>query len=266
MTQAINKTIARAAGSGLMVGLLLVMLDASGRALRPDSGAQAEGMNTDQSQTLLGQSQADADRKSAGCNSCHTSEDSPTMHTTGTVRLGCTDCHGGDATVSIPPNTPASSNQYTEAKNKAHPHSRLEEFGRSSANPVRAYAKWLKEDPQYIAFINPGDLRVAETTCGRSGCHAMEVYRSRTSMMSHGAMLWSAALYNNSSVPFKTPRFGESYATDGTPQIVKTIPPPTPEEMRDKGVLPYLEPLERWEISQPGNVLRIFERGGRQKP
>jgi hypothetical protein len=33
-----------------------------------------------------------------------------------------------------------------------------------------------------------------------------------------------------------------------------------------KGVLPSLEPLERWEISQPGNLLRIFERGGHRKP
>ncbi len=37
------------------------------------------------------------------------------------------------------------------------------------------------------------------------------------------------------------------------------------EETRTKGVLPYLEPLERWEISQPGNVLRVFERGGEKK-
>src|SRR5205085_850420 len=27
----------------------------------------------------------------------------------------------------------------------------------------------------------------------------------------------------------------------------------------------FLDPLERWEISQPGNVLRVFERGGRRK-
>ena len=25
---------------------------------------------------------------------------------------------------------------------------------------------------------------------------------------------------------------------------------------------PFLDPLERWEISQPGNILRVFERGG----
>lgn len=267
MAQPIHRVIARVVGSGLLVGLLGVMFDASGRALPPgDSGTQTAGSDTVESGNLLSQSQADADRKSAGCNSCHTSEDSPTMHTTGTVRLGCTDCHGGDATVSISPNTPATSKEYTEAKSRAHPHSRREEFARGSRNPVRAYAKWLQEDPQYIAFINPGDLRVAETTCGRSGCHAMEVYRAHTSMMSHGAMLWSAALYNNGSVPFKIPRFGESYASDGTPQIVKTVPPPTAEEMRDKGVLPYLQPLERWEISQPGNVLRVFERGGGEKP
>src|SRR5205814_1668291 len=30
-----------------------------------------------------------------------------------------------------------------------------------------------------------------------------------------------------------------------------------------KGVAPFLDPLPRYEISQPSNVLRIFERGGR---
>jgi hypothetical protein len=46
---------------------------------------------------LMGQTREDADRKSAGCISCHTQTDEPTMHTTGTLRLGCTDCHGGNA-------------------------------------------------------------------------------------------------------------------------------------------------------------------------
>ena len=36
--------------------------------------------------------------------------------------------------------------------------------------------------------------------------------------------------------------------------------------MVEKGVVPYLDPLPRFEISQPGNVLRIFERGGRFRP
>src|SRR6266571_4026198 len=41
-----------------------------------------------------GQSQEEADRRSSGCISCHTSTDEPTMHPTKTVHLGCTDCHG----------------------------------------------------------------------------------------------------------------------------------------------------------------------------
>src|SRR5258705_2995397 len=47
---------------------------------------------------------------------------------------------------------------------------------------------------------------------------------------------------------------------------MRSWPPPTAEETRTKGILPYLDPLERWEISQPGNVLRVFERGGKVKP
>ena len=47
---------------------------------------------------------------------------------------------------------------------------------------------------------------------------------------------------------------------------MKTYPPPTQEEIDKKGVVPYLEPLPRFESSQPGNVLRIFEPGGRFAP
>ncbi|MGH9742267.1 MAG: hypothetical protein ACRD51_07935, partial [Candidatus Acidiferrum sp.] len=73
------------------------------------------------------------------------------------------------------------------------------------------------------------------------------------------------ALYNNGGYPYKDAHFGESYNRDGQPQSIKTYPPPTPDETRTKGVLPGLEPLYRWEISQPGNVLRVFERGGEKK-
>src|SRR5260370_8559728 len=84
-------------------------------------------------------------------------------------------------------------------------------------------------------------------------------------MMTTGGLLWGADLYNNGGYPHKETRFGESYARDGAPQTVRRIPPPTPEETRRKGVLPEITPLERWEISQPGNILRVFERGGGPK-
>ncbi len=83
--------------------------------------------------------------------------------------------------------------------------------------------------------------------------------------MTHTGLLWGAALYNNGGYPTKNTRFGESYDRDGKPQSIKTFPPPTAEETRFKGVLPELDPLLRWEISQPGNVLRVFERGGEKK-
>ena len=50
---------------------------------------------------LLQQSQAEADRKSRGRLSCHTATDSPTMHASGEVRLGCIDCHGGDNEIQV---------------------------------------------------------------------------------------------------------------------------------------------------------------------
>ncbi len=84
-------------------------------------------------------------------------------------------------------------------------------------------------------------------------------------MMTTGALLWGAALYNNGAYPIKNAHFGESYSADGIPQDIRTIPQPTPEETRTKGILAELTPLERWEISQPGNVLRVFERGGEKK-
>ena len=45
------------------------------------------------------QTRTEADKKSAGCMSCHTKTDSASMHQSEGVVLGCVDCHGG----AIPP-------------------------------------------------------------------------------------------------------------------------------------------------------------------
>ncbi len=195
-----------------------------------------------------------------GCVSCHGLTDSPSMHTTGTVSLTCVYCHGGNATIAMPANTKPGSPTYDAAKKRAHPQPKLPQLWRSSANPVRPFADWLKESAEYIRFVNPGDLRVASETCGK--CHAKEVRAVSTSMMTHGAMLWQAALYNNGAFPYKDAKFGESYAADGSPRRIQTWPPPSEQETIEKGFLPSLIPLARWELSQPGNILRVFERGG----
>src|SRR6267143_327219 len=153
-----------------------------------------------------GQSQ-DAERKSSGCISCHTSTDEPTMHPTRTVHIGCTDCHGGNASISIAQGTATNSPEYNSAKERAHiqPHDAV--FRNRSALPERAYTKWLAESAEYVKFVNPGDLRVATETCGAAGCHATETRAVSTSMMTHAGLLWGAALYNNGSYPTKNARF-----------------------------------------------------------
>ena len=214
---------------------------------------------------LRGQSQEEAQRKSAGCVSCHTAADEPTMHPTKTVQLGCTDCHGGDSSATVTLGVARNSPEYKAVKEKAHVHPKNATFRNRTAVPERVYTAWLNESYEYIKFVNPGDLRVAPETCGSNGCHAGETRAVSTSMMTHSGMLWGAALYNNGGYPAKNTRFGESYNRDGKPESIKTSPTPTPEETRAKGVLPELDPLYRWETSQPGNVLRVFERGGRKK-
>lgn len=199
------------------------------------------------SNSLAGRTAEQAAALSSGCITCH--KDAHDPHYSSAVQLGCVDCHGGNAAA--------------RTKDAAHVHSRFPDVFRTSANPVRSYTVLNHEDPEFIRFVNPGDLRVAHQSCGTAGCHGTETLQVRKSMMTHGCMLWGAALYNNGAVPDKWSRYGESYSMHGVPQRLQTVPAPTADETARKGVLPYLEPLPRFEITQPGNILRIFERGGR---
>ncbi|MDX2039873.1 MAG: hypothetical protein SF097_01430 [Acidobacteriota bacterium] len=188
--------------------------------------------------------------QSAGCIVCHTGTES--MHVDGDddLDIGCADCHGGN---------PAE----TQDKKKAHVQPRFPELWKSTANPKQLAATWLKESAEFVRFVNPGDFRAADLACGK--CHEREVAWSKKNMMTHGGMLWGAALYNNGAYPLKDAHFGESYSREGEPQAMFTVPAPTAEETLKKGVLPYLMPLPRWEVMQPGNILRVFERGGELK-
>src|SRR5262249_48086497 len=233
--------------------------------LRAGSASRARAVAQDPA-PFKGQTQADADLKSSGCISCHGTADEPTMHATKTVLLGCVDCHGGNPGPAIAAGTASEAAEYIAAKEKAHVQPRDASLKSNSGRVERLYTKWLEEPAEYVRFVNPGDLRVAPETCGTAGCHASEVRAVSTSMMTHAGMLWGAALYNNGATPAQETHFGERYGRDGKPQSIKTSPPPTAEETRSKGVLAELNPLNRWEISQPGNVLRVFERGGAKKP
>ncbi|MCW8138776.1 MAG: hypothetical protein KIT58_07715, partial [Planctomycetota bacterium] len=213
--------------------------------------------------------------RTKGCVSCHTGQTEPHPDPLDPSQpgrfadlIGCTDCHGGDAKVVVPAGASPGSPAYLAAREKAHVLPKHPERWPTAANPELSYTAWLDESWEFVRFVNPGDLRVAALSCGSSGCHGQDVEdhvrRTQKSMMAHGGMLWSAALYNNGAVPFKQARFGESYGPHGEPQRLLTDPPPTPEEVATKGVLPFLDPLPRFEVGQPSNILRIFERGQRK--
>src|SRR5437763_2376263 len=165
------------------------------------------------------------------------------------VVLGCTDCHGGRPARGL-------------TKEQAHILPKNIEFWKASAKPPNSNA-WLNhESPEFIRFLNPGDLRVAQQSCGL--CHGEIIRNVDHSMMNHGAMLWGAALYNNGAYPEKNYRFGQAYGADGSPLKLINYTPVTAEDTRIHGILPFIEPLPRFNLSNPGNILRIFEKGGRK--
>ncbi|MFQ5547786.1 MAG: hypothetical protein ACE5FV_05820 [Woeseia sp.] len=207
------------------------------------------------------QTQAEADSKSAGCVSCHTASDSASMHESPAVVLGCTDCHGGSPVVSVPP-TPYTDESYAAARDAAHVQPRYPKSWHypSSANPERSYTLLNRESRQYVRFVNPADYRAANEACG--ACHKPIIDASIRSMMATGVMLWGGAAYNNGILPFKDYILGEGYTPDGDAAIVTGSGLP-PEVAKRHGVLPELHPLPAWETVKPGDVFRVFERGGR---
>src|SRR5258708_37999217 len=111
-----------------------------------------------ESAPFRGQSQEEADRKSSGCISCHTSTDEPTMHPTKTVHLGCTDCHGGNSSDSVASSAVPNSPEYNSTKERAHVQPRDPSLKNRSPFPSPAYPNGFATPALYIKFVNPGDL------------------------------------------------------------------------------------------------------------
>ena len=229
-----------------------------------------------------GQLPAEAALKSAGCMSCHTATDSENMHQSPAVILGCTDCHGGDATVIAPAPAHAGAASgagggdeepaeegghdfdpaYRAAMDAAHVQPTLPETWHypSSANPEHSYTLLNRESPEYIRFVNPSDLRVAREACG--ACHLRIIQAMERHLMSTGAMLWGGASYNNGILPFKNYILGEAFTREG--EAATIMSPLEPDErMTRRGILPSLIPLPPWEVVPAGDIFRVFERGGR---
>ena len=210
------------------------------------------------------QTKAAAQGKSAGCLSCHLETDEKTMHTNPGVVLGCTDCHGGDASVFRASETTPDSTEFRATLERAHvlPLFPYEWHFPHSENPEGSYALLNRESPEFIRFVNPSDYRVVEEGCG--ACHLSTIQAAKRSIMATGAMLWGGAAYNNGILPFKNYNLGEAYTRDGEPAAI--VGPPLKQALlaqKEYGVQPYLAPLPAWETVKPGDVFRVFERGGR---
>ncbi len=208
-----------------------------------------------------------AQAKSAGCLSCHTTTDQLSMHASPAVRLGCTDCHGGNAQVMGNARLAFTDPVYVAARDTAHVLPRYPKSWNwpSSANPKHSFALLNKEAPEYVRFVNPGDYRVARESCG--ACHLSTIEAGERSLMATGAMLWGGAAYNNGVLPYKNYLLGEAYTREGVGATVLSPgdPPGTVSEAQAaKGALAQLYPLPRWQVVPPGDVFRVFERGRAQ--
>jgi len=231
------------------LGLLAALLGMRCLAVAPPSPAS--------------QSQEAADAKSAGCRSCHLQSDQATMHANPAVKLGCADCHGGNATVSIAPGVARSSPQYRQAMDAAHVLPRYPKAWNypSSAKPERTYTLLNKESPEFVRFMNPSDYRIVREACG--ACHLEIIEASVRSLHATNAMFWGGAAYNNGILDFKNYILGESYDRNGVGTMIKGPRIADPQVAFDANILPELYPLPAWETVKPADVFRIFERGGR---
>jgi len=169
--------------------------------------------------------------------------------------MSCTACHGGN------PAATTAKDAHVQPKFPKEWGCKNGECG--SNNPERSNTLLAKESKEFVRFVNPSDFRVISQACGE--CHSDENHNVSRGMMAHGSMLWGAALYNNGGFHMKDTQFGESYNEDGIAQALIQQPAPSREDQAKKGHLPFLEPLPRWELSQPGNILRVFERGSKRR-
>ncbi|HUG89929.1 MAG TPA: hypothetical protein VML55_03790 [Planctomycetaceae bacterium] len=207
--------------------------------LPPANGEEEPGAEA----SLMDQTEAEAQAKSRSCLHCHNGIEKE--HESEAVRLGCVDCHGGDPDCFI--------------KEGAHVLPRFPDIWQGAGNPRKTFAILNQERPEFVRFINPGDWRVVHLTCGTAGCHPREMHTNRKSIMGHSAMVPGSALYNNGAVPNKIYRYGEVYGWGGVPMRAFSNPMPTIADVRDRGVLPWIDPVPRWEITQPDFRFRVLE-------
>jgi hypothetical protein len=162
------------------------------------------------------------------CLACH--DGISDMHPA--FALSCVDCHGGNDAVTVPASVDVRDQQILRASHVLPKEPELwwangadddddgevdedSEFFRQFE-----FDNEMNRDVNYLRFINPGDLRVAEVSCGGRNrnalneamvCHAEVVYDVRRSIMATNAGVTAGALYGNAQLPVAAD-FGAAFA------------------------------------------------------
>jgi hypothetical protein len=168
-----------------------------------------------------------------GCTTCHTGIEQ--AH--GPVQPGnCVICHGGDATALT-----------QECAHVEIPENWAEVASIRGDDPTLAQQGYIKNmapdqlaalDPDYVRFINPGDIRVNDDSCGQ--CHPDHTEKLRTSIMTTNAghympTLFLAGYQDRDAIFGSHPAIDEECDpedTGGTVCELETLAPPSDEAMQ----------------------------------
>lgn len=169
--------------------------------------------------------------KDGSCVACH--QGITVVHER--FALGCTDCHGGDATVAVP--SPVDLSPASRTSTAFQALIKAAHVRPSTATAQLFYANGMDDDDDglvdepgefavggdrdgpigefvdaefnldlnYVRFLNPGDLRVARASCGSASpasrltgqCHDSEVDAVRRSIMTMNSGVLDGAYYGN---------------------------------------------------------------------
>ena len=197
---------------------------------------------------------AAAPASSAACVKCHAGIEE--MHPEASIKdpatgkeetrtLTCVECHGGNGSA-------------TE-KAQAHVQPRNKDMFGVREYRKSSYAAINGETPEFIRFMNPSDLRIADRTCGTSNCHEEIVRNNRKSIMANNAMVHNAVFYNNGAIDRKVPIYGEAFTPNGEPALLSDES--WTEELAKRGAIPSVRPHPEPKSTKARDIFRIFEPG-----
>ncbi len=173
------------------------------------------------------------------CETCHVGIEP--MHANKTD-IACVDCHGGDDTAIT--------------KEGAHVHPRKGSIFANEARPAESFSYLNLEGPDFIRFLNPSDLRVADKSCG--DCHSDIVDSVKKSIMATNNMVHNAVFYNNGAIASKISIYGEGFDMTSHPTALHPDPQPTPEA-QSRGALNNLHPHPNFDVTKITDPLRVAE-------